>query len=85
MRAEKIGITLEKNAYGKYNLRVVGINGDRIVSSVSDLEESNITLSTADRVVDRLWKTIRLRLNRDQLQLEAEDKDNDDDNKMDGR
>lgn len=86
MRSEKIGITLEKNAYGKYNLRVVGINGDRIVSSVSDLEESNVSISTADRFVDRVWKIIRLRLNRGQLQLEkAEDEDNDDANEVERR
>lgn len=70
MRTEKIALAISRDKNGRYTVQVLGIDGDRVVSSVSDLEEQGLVqLASVSRVVDRLWMTIKLRLNRGQLEL----------------
>lgn len=83
MRANKIGIVLEKTATNKYNVQVVGLNEQgHVVGSVSELEERGISFASASRAFDRLWATIKLRLSRGQLELLSEEKGH---GKVDGR
>ena len=82
MRAEKIAIAISKNKYGKYTVQLLGINGSTVVSSVPELEESGIGLATASRVVERLWVTVKLRLNRGLLEFATGEQGKDDDNQQ---
>lgn len=75
MRTNKIGILLEKTRRGRYTVQVVGVNDDRVVASVSELEESEITLASVSRVFERLLATIKLRLNRGELEFLVKGKD----------
>lgn len=64
MRAEKIGILIEQDDRGRYNLHVVGVNGDRVVSNISELEERGVSLNTICRKFELAWQTLRLRISK---------------------
>lgn len=72
MRAQKIGIVLEKNDHGKYNLYVVGIDGDRVVSSLPDLETRDVSFGAVQRRFELVWQTLRLRLSKKQVEFTLE-------------
>ena len=79
MRTEKLAIAISNDNRGKYTIQVVGINGDRVVASLPDLETSGISFGTVQRKFELLWDTVRLRLSKKTIEFAVEgEEDNDD-------
>jgi hypothetical protein len=79
MRAEKIAIAISKDPQGKYQIQVIGINGDRVVASLPDLETTGISFGAVLRRFELLWQTVQLRLSKKSIEfaVKGEDDDND--------
>lgn len=79
MRAEKLAIAISKDDRGKFTVQVIGINGDRVVASLPDLETSGISFGAVLRKFELLWQTVQLRLSKKSIEfaVKGEDDDND--------
>lgn len=79
MRTEKVAIAISKDPQGKYQIQVIGINGDRVVASLPDLETTGISFGAVQRKFELLWDTVRLRLSKKSIEfaVKGEDDDND--------
>lgn len=75
MRAQRIGVLIEKDKRGRYNLQVVGLTGDRVTSNASDLEERGLGFARLRSVVERLFNVIQLRLNRQEIEFITEEEE----------
>ncbi len=64
MNAEKFGILIGKDDRGRYDIYVVGVNGDKIVGSLSDLEVRGVSFGTMDRTVERAFQILKMRLSK---------------------